>query len=504
MTKKELRAIEKAILDVTETYCDIKIANAKYDFTDIGRVVKSEYLSDNTSVSSTDVEIGGNIYYGLRSVGGTKYNVNDQVYCFVPNGDYQGMFILGQTKGGLVNIQGGTIKGTTIIGSTIQNESGTFQVTANGEITGASLTAGQITSGEFGSDRIADGAIIAGKIAANAITANEIAADTITSAEIKTGTITGLDIAANTITATNIAAGAITANEISSNYVYGGTISGDKIQGGTISGDLIQGGTLKGVSLYVGDSTYNTDFYISNGDACFNNLYITDPDSSTVKGIDVAKELENGIKAYDYIGQMIYGIPSILTVQYASALKYKDSEHTEGIAMVSSSNNFVPSTNGVWCGTSTHPWAGMYASGTVSGSNISASSDRKMKNHIKYLSNDNDAINFIMSLKPVEFNWKDKNKIDSRNHYGFYAQDVEQEAITALKDNNNGIYDKYKLSKEEEEKEIHYPNEKDSKDMKWDLHYNEFIAPMVATIQKQQRQIQSLTSRIKELEDKIQ
>ena len=484
MTKKELCAIEKAILDVTETYCDIKIANAKYDFTDIGRVVKSEYLSDNTSVSSTDVEIGGNIYYGLRSVGGTKYNVNDQVYCFVPNGDYQGMFILGQTKGGLVNIQGGTIKGTTIIGSTIQNESGTFQVTANGEITGASLTAGQITSGEFGSDRIADGAIIAGKIAANSITSNEI----------QTGAIT----------ANEIAAGTITANEISSNYVYGGTISGDKIQGGTISGDLIQGGTLKGVSLYVGNSTYNTDFYISNGDACFNNLYITDPDSSTVKGIDVAKELEYGTKAYNYIGQIIYGIPSILTVQYASALKYKDSEHTEGIAMVSSSSNFVPSTAGVWCGTSTHSWAGMYASGTVSGSNISASSDRKMKNHIKYLSNDDDAINFIMSLKPVEFNWKDKNKIDSRNHYGFYAQDVEQEAITALKDNNNGIYDKYKLSKEEEEKEIHYPNEKDSKDMKWDLHYNEFIAPMVATIQKQQRQIQSLTSRIKELEDKIQ
>ena len=484
MTKKELRAIEKAILDVTETYCDIKIANAKYDFTDIGRVVKSEYLSDNTSVSSTDVEIGGNIYYGLRSVGGIKYNVNDQVYCFVPNGDYQGMFILGQTKGGLVNIQGGTIKGTTIIGSTIQNESGTFQVTANGEITGASLTAGQITSGEFGSDRIADGAIIAGKIAANSITSNEI----------QTGTITANEIAAGTITAT----------EISSNYVYGGTISGDKIQGGTISGDLIQGGTLKGVSLYVGNSTYNTDFYISNGDACFNNLYITDPDSSTVKGIDVAKELENGIKAYDYIGQIIYGIPSILTVQYASALKYKDSEHTEGIAMVSSSSNFVPSTSGVWCGTSAHPWAGVYASGKVSGSNIAASSDRKMKNHIKYLSNDDDAINFIMSLKPVEFNWKDKNKIDSRNHYGFYAQDVEQEAITALKDNNNGIYDKYKLSKEEEEKEIHYPNEKDSKDMKWDLHYNEFIAPMVATIQKQQRQIQSLTSRIKELEDKIQ
>ena len=377
MTKKELRAIEKAILDVTETYCDIKIANAKYDFTDIGRVVKSEYLSDNTSVSSTDVEIGGNIYYGLRSVGGTKYNVNDQVYCFVPNGDYQGMFILGQTKGGLVNIQGGTIKGTTIIGSTIQNESGTFQVTANGEITGASLTAGQITSGEFGSDRIADGAIIAGKIAANSITsneiqtgtitandiaagtitANEIAADTITSAEIKTGTITGSDIAAGTITATNIAAGTITANEISSDYVYGGTISGDNIQGGTISGDLIQGGTLKGVSLYVGNSTDNTNFYISDGDACFNNLYITDPDSSTVKGIDVAKELKNGAKAYDYIGQIVYGTPNILTVQYASALKYKDSEHTGGIAMVSSSNNFVPSTTGVWCGTSTHSWA---------------------------------------------------------------------------------------------------------------------------------------------------
>ena len=522
MTKKELRAIEKAILDVTETYCDIKIANAKYDFTDIGRVVKSEYLSDNTSVSSTDVEIGGNIYYGLRSVGGTKYNVNDQVYCFVPNGDYQGMFILGQTKGGLVNIQGGTIKGTTIIGSTIQNESGTFQVTANGEITGASLTAGQITSGEFGSDRIADGAIIAGKIAANAIGAREISSDyvyagRIDANQINAGTLTGMTITNENHTFTVDADGNITGASLTSASIYSGLTYyfNDYYASGIIKFDSQGIGYMSGLRIYNGLTTLllSQDEWFSwyilykvlNGTAYvtpsyLNNNYYT---KSDLRNNYYSKtDIDN--KGYLTSSSTVSSAGSANQANYARGLWYLGGELTSATVMVSNAYNFVANSESVWCGTSTHPWAGMYAKGTVSGSNISASSDRKMKNHIKYLSNDDDAINFIMSLKPVEFNWKDKNKIDSRNHYGFYAQDVEQEAITALKDNNNGIYDKYKLSKEEEEKEIHYPNEKDSKDMKWDLHYNEFIAPMVATIQKQQRQIQSLTSRIKELEDKIQ
>ena len=58
-------------------------------------------------------------------------------------------------------------------------------------------------------------------------------------------------------------------------------------------------------------------------------------------------------------------------------------------------------------------------------------SDKKKKTHIKYLSEDNKIKDFIMSLQPVEYKWKDNGK---RTHLGFYAQDVQQEALSTIGD----------------------------------------------------------------------
>lgn len=100
----------------------------------------------------------------------------------------------------------------------------------------------------------------------------------------------------------------------------------------------------------------------------------------------------------------------------------------------------------------------VYANG-----NIISSSDKRLKEHIKYL--DNDAVDFCRNLKPALF-IKDQSK-----HMGFYAQDVN---VTNKWDADIVSVDKNGYM---------------------GLNYTELIAPLVAYCQ-------SLEKRIKELEEK--
>ena len=71
---------------------DIKIANAQYAFTEIATVTK-EHWDD----LSNDIEVKGKATYThVISVGKIVYPVGSVVYCFVPNNQYNNMFILGK------------------------------------------------------------------------------------------------------------------------------------------------------------------------------------------------------------------------------------------------------------------------------------------------------------------------------------------------------------------------------------------------------------------------
>lgn len=97
---------------------------------------------------------------------------------------------------------------------------------------------------------------------------------------------------------------------------------------------------------------------------------------------------------------------------------------------------------------------------TIAG-RLTQSSDRRLKNHQSYLSDD--AVKFIQELKPAFY------KKDGQNHVGFYAQDVEAaDPWNCMVDEMNGFKT---------------------------LGYTEIIAPLV-------KYCQSLEERIKELEDK--
>ncbi len=89
-------------------------------------------------------------------------------------------------------------------------------------------------------------------------------------------------------------------------------------------------------------------------------------------------------------------------------------------------------------------------------------SDKRMKKDIKKL-NIKKASDFILSLKPCEFRYKEN---DEEKHHGFIAQEVKK-----------NMYDDWSL---------HTGNESQT------LAYTELIADMVATIQKQQEQIEEL------------
>lgn len=155
-------------------------------------------------------------------------------------------------------------------------------------------------------------------------------------------------------------------------------------------------------------------------------------------------------------------------------------------------------------GQSSERWGQIYSSNSAI-----STSDRKEKKDIVSL--DEFARTLIMSLNPVSYKFKDGES--GRTHYGMIAQDVEDSleelGITPLdiaafckdkklKDisvfsgqrdsNGNPIYDK---------KQVPIPGE-----YTYGLRYEEFIAPLIKTVQLQQQEIEELKHRIDILEGK--
>jgi len=135
---------------------------------------------------------------------------------------------------------------------------------------------------------------------------------------------------------------------------------------------------------------------------------------------------------------------------------------------------------------------------------ISASSDRKLKDHIEYLSEDDKLQEFFDGLKPIMFIYK--NAKAKRHHMGFYAQDVSENAkntigdIAACKAN---IFKEVNKSDAKYIEEYFDPNT-DDEDLRWYLDYIELIAPTVAVVQKQSAKIKELENTVEELKSVVE
>lgn len=148
------------------------------------------------------------------------------------------------------------------------------------------------------------------------------------------------------------------------------------------------------------------------------------------------------------------------------------------------------------------------AGGAMYAASYNSMSDRKAKENIAQLKK---AQEFILSLKPCEYTLKDGESQGQRKHMGFIAQDVSN-VIKQLDIGNMSIVsasvivdDKDNIENDLTDislKEKYYEDNVEDEQLNWYLNYTEFIAPMVATIQQQQKEINELTIKVNKLIDK--
>ena len=172
------------------------------------------------------------------------------------------------------------------------------------------------------------------------------------------------------------------------------------------------------------------------------------------------------------------------------AYKYADLgvKPTSASYQFNSSNFFSDLANGL--GTSSYPWSNIYSKTAVT-----VTSDRNKKKDIQDISTDR-AIELIKHLKPSTYKLIDGTS--DRTHYGMIAQDVE-EMLTELGMDSKDFAGFIKSPKEEIDKETGKSTVVEG-EYDYMLRYEEFIAPLISTVQNLMDRVEVLEAKLKELE----
>ena len=384
--------------------------------------------------------------------------------------------------------------------------------------------------------------ITADKIVANAITANEIASRTITANKIVSGSITANEIAANTITSAEIKSGSITASKINVSDLFAqditatGTITGLKLKGLDIelsnhlnfySSDLnipiawievsesINGHTgvkyydlrIKSTSGLNIESDYNS-IILDNEDGISidSDVSITISGSTTLYGdLNVRGEIyEYGTpisSKYQPIGSYVTtsSLSSSVTtgtIKSSGTRLYIGCNNTTRIELFTNGSAYSlrPTSNGgCWLGSDNQRWGQIYTTKTVE-----VKSDRRVKHDINYDIRD-EFENLIYNLKPTSFiyDYDDENI----KQYGFIAQDVRD----YLLENNKEIFGGISVNKNEDfNEDIEIGLDTDEQYVSYGMGYSQFIAPLVAVVQKQKQEIDELKQTVQSLIEGVQ
>lgn len=136
-------------------------------------------------------------------------------------------------------------------------------------------------------------------------------------------------------------------------------------------------------------------------------------------------------------------------------------------------------------------WKYVYAQYMYVSSGTAVTSDRNLKNTINDLDSEMSK-EFIMGLKPSSFKYNESES--DRTHFGLIAQDVEEtlkEIGLTTKDFAGLVIENEKSEDGKEENKTYA------------LRYEEFIAPLIKTVQMQQKTIENLEERLSKLENQI-
>ena len=128
--------------------------------------------------------------------------------------------------------------------------------------------------------------------------------------------------------------------------------------------------------------------------------------------------------------------------------------------------------------------------------NAVSTSDAKKKDVVKEITYA-DSNDFIKSLTPYEYTFKDSDS--KRVHMGFLAQDVDKK----IKDLGMGNMAICEAAWIKDNKELYYSDDAPEEELEWGLKYNEFIAPIIKTLQYLLKENEEKTKKIEELESII-
>lgn len=288
------------------------------------------------------------------------------------------------------------------------------------------------------------------------------------------------------------------------------TINGANITTGEINCDRLNGGTIRGQSFFqkgkygeliIDDGIIRVP---KSGAVLIGNEEVAT--QTWVCDSALAHAARNAEKA-DYAAKA--GEASYSTVATNAAYLRGSSAYVT----MSGKDNFIPSSNSVWCGTTPNPFAGGYSKG-----GWKTTSDRRKKKDFSELLNDARYENFFKQLRPMKYRFVD----DSNGiHIGFVAQDVEEALIASGIGNDelfaleHSYFTRYDFGSDEEWNNFLISNNGAS-DI-YVLCYQEFIALNTAMIQKQMidmefikcdnfvlhGEITILNQRVQELEEKL-
>ena len=151
---------------------------------------------------------------------------------------------------------------------------------------------------------------------------------------------------------------------------------------------------------------------------------------------------------------------------------------------------FRPEKNGeAYLGSNSYRWNTGFFTNTIT------QSDLKDKENITLVPN---AKAFIMSLRPISYTLK--NGDGGRIHMGFGAQDVAKCAA----ENDMGDLALYQASViDENGGESYFRTGISDENLCWGLNYSEFIAPLVATVQEQEKRISALENNLSALQNQL-
>lgn len=283
-----------------------------------------------------------------------------------------------------------------------------------------------------------------------------------------------------------------------------------------ISADYIQGGTLKidgPVPLTITSSNFSVDYNgkMSCGAARIGNVTIDESgrffvDTIYESYINASYSAFNPRNAGNALtlGYNIFSTSGKTEIYACDYIQFKVREEPFGAAGMSYMkyvrngiyNQFggvayVPDVDNTgFVGTNSQKWHAFYVNDTVH------TSDGKLKKKIKSFDS-NTVFDFVMGLKPRTYitDYGDSG----RTHMGFVAQEVSEVAKKTYGD--LAIYEAAVIDEKSGESRYYDPNA-DDENLIWGLKYNEFIAPLTAFVQMQQKTIEDLTKRIETLEAK--